>query len=42
MLNAVSESLTTDELLNLNEANQGDDKKAPAVLAKQWVAEHLD
>ena len=42
VLNAVSESLTTDELLNLNEANQGDDKKAPAVLAKQWVAEHLD
>ena len=40
-LNAVSASLTTQELLELNEANQGKDKTAPAVLAKEWVAEHL-
>ena len=41
MLNAVSAALTTQELLELNEANQGEDKTAPAVLAKEWVAEHV-
>jgi osmoprotectant transport system substrate-binding protein len=41
VLNAVSASLTTQELLELNEANQGKDKAAPAALAKEWVAEHL-
>jgi len=41
VLDAVSAALTTDGLLELNEANQGEDKKAPAVLAKEWVAEHV-
>jgi osmoprotectant transport system substrate-binding protein len=41
VLNAVSAALTTDELLELNQANQGKDKKAPAVLAKEWVAEYI-
>ena len=41
VLNAVSAALTTQELLELNEANQGEDKKAPATLAKEWVAEHV-
>ena len=41
VLNAVSAALTTDELLELNEANQGEDKTAPAVLAKEWVADHV-
>ncbi len=41
VLNAVSAALTTEELLDLNEDNQGDDKEAPAALAKEWVAEHL-
>ena len=40
-LNAVSAALTTDELLELNEANQGKDKSAPATLAKEWVAENI-
>jgi osmoprotectant transport system substrate-binding protein len=41
VLNAVSAALTTDELLELNQANQGKDKKAPVVLAKEWVAEYV-
>jgi osmoprotectant transport system substrate-binding protein len=41
VLNAVSTALTTQELLKLNEENQGEDKKAPAVLAKEWVAEYV-
>jgi len=41
VLDAVSAALTTDELLELNEANQGEDKEAPAALAKEWVAEHV-
>jgi len=41
VLNAVSTALTTHELLKLNEENQGEDKKAPAVLAKEWVAEYV-
>jgi len=40
-LDAVSAALTTQELLKLNDANQGEDKTAPAVLAKEWVAEHV-
>ena len=40
-LDAVSAALTTQELLELNEANQGEDKTAPATLAKEWVAEHV-
>ena len=34
VLNAVSAALTTEELLELNEANQGKDKKAPATLGE--------
>lgn len=41
VLNEVSAALTTDELLELNEANQGEDKEAPAALAKEWVGDHL-
>ena len=41
VLNAVSEALTTKELLELNEKNQGKDKVAPAELAKDWVAEYV-
>lgn len=42
VLDAVSAALTTDELLALNEQNQGKDKTAPAVLAKAWVAKNLN
>ena len=41
VLNAVSKALTTKELLELNEKNQGKDKVAPAELAKDWVAEYV-
>jgi osmoprotectant transport system substrate-binding protein len=41
VLNAVSAQLTTKELLELNEKNQGKDKVAPAELAKEWVAEYV-
>ena len=41
VLNAVSKALTTEELLELNEKNQGEDKTAPAALAKEWVAEYV-
>jgi len=41
VLNAVSAALTTQQLLKLNQENQGEDKKAPAVLAKEWVAEYV-
>jgi osmoprotectant transport system substrate-binding protein len=41
VLDAVSAALTTEELLELNERNQGDDKEAPAALAKEWVAENV-
>lgn len=41
VLDSVSKALTTHELLELNEANQGKDKKAPAVLAKEWVDEYV-
>lgn len=41
-LDAVSVALTTDQLLALNEANQGDEKKAPAVLAKEWLADNVN
>lgn len=37
VLNAVSAALTTEDLLDLNSQNQGDDKAAPAALAKQWL-----
>jgi len=38
-LNAISAELTTQDLLDLNSQNQGDDKVAPAELAKQWLAD---
>lgn len=41
VLDAVSAALTTDDLLELNAANQGADKKSPSVLAKEWVADNL-
>ncbi|MFL6090199.1 MAG: glycine betaine ABC transporter substrate-binding protein [Aeromicrobium sp.] len=41
VLDAVSKALTTHELLELNEENQGKDKVAPAVLAKKWVKEYV-
>ena len=39
VLDAVSEKLTTDDLLKLNAENQGSSKTAPATLAKQWLQE---
>jgi osmoprotectant transport system substrate-binding protein len=38
-LDAISAQLTTQDLLDLNGKNQGDDKTSPAVLAKQWLTE---
>ncbi len=37
ILNDVSAQLTTADLLDLNSKNQGDDKTAPDVLAKEWL-----
>ena len=39
VLNAISAQLTTKDLLDLNGQNQGDDKAAPADLAKQWLTD---
>jgi osmoprotectant transport system substrate-binding protein len=39
VLNSISAELTTQDLLDLNSQNQGDDKVAPAELAKQWLAD---
>lgn len=36
-LDAISKALTTQDLLDLNTKNQGPDKTAPAVLAKEWL-----
>jgi osmoprotectant transport system substrate-binding protein len=41
VLDGLSAALTTEDLLVLNERNQGDDKEAPAALAKEWVAENV-
>ncbi len=41
VLDAISAKLTTEHLLDLNSKNQGDDKVAPAELAKQWLADNL-
>jgi osmoprotectant transport system substrate-binding protein len=38
-LDAISAELTTQDLLDLNSQNQGDDKVAPAELAKQWLSD---
>lgn len=37
VLDAISAALTTADLLDLNSKNQGADKTAPAVLAKEWL-----
>ena len=39
VLNGISAELTTEDLLDLNGKNQGDDKVAPAELAKQWLSD---
>lgn len=39
VLNSISAELTTEDLLDLNSKNQGDEKVAPAELAKQWLAD---
>lgn len=39
ILNKISAALTTADLLDLNSKNQGTDKTAPAVLAKEWLTE---
>ncbi|MGH3459494.1 glycine betaine ABC transporter substrate-binding protein [Aeromicrobium sp.] len=39
VLNAISAELTTEDLLDLNGQNQGEDKVAPAELAKQWLTD---
>ena len=39
VLNGISAELTTEDLLDLNSKNQGDDKTAPAELAKQWLTD---
>ena len=39
VLNGISAELTTEDLLDLNSKNQGDDKVAPAELAKQWLTD---
>jgi osmoprotectant transport system substrate-binding protein len=40
LLNSVSDKLTTDELLNLNEISAGDDKPSPAQVATDWLTEN--
>lgn len=37
ILDKISDLLTTEDLLELNGKNQGDDKTAPATLAKEWL-----
>jgi osmoprotectant transport system substrate-binding protein len=39
VLNAVSAELTTEDLIDLNARNQGDEKAEPEALAKDWLAE---
>ncbi|WP_411722444.1 ABC transporter substrate-binding protein [Mycetocola sp.] len=38
-LNAVSAELTTEDLIELNSRNQGDEKASPEALASDWLAE---
>ncbi len=40
ILNLVSAKLTTEGLIELNARNQGDEKAAPAALAKDWLAQN--
>jgi osmoprotectant transport system substrate-binding protein len=37
VLNSISAQLTTADLVDLNSRNQGPDKTAPAILAKDWL-----
>ena len=39
IINPISAELTTEDLLDLNGQNQGEDKTAPAELAKQWLTD---
>jgi osmoprotectant transport system substrate-binding protein len=39
VLNAVSAELTTEDLIELNDRNQGDEKASPEKLASDWLAE---
>ncbi|MET0843650.1 MAG: ABC transporter substrate-binding protein [Mycetocola sp.] len=39
ILNAVSAELTTEDLIELNGRNQGDEKASPEALAADWLAE---
>lgn len=39
VLDAVSKQLTTEDLLDLNAKNQGDDKTSAQVLAKEWLTD---
>ena len=39
VLNKVSAELTTEDLIELNARNQGDEKASPEALAKDWLAE---
>ncbi|PSL38528.1 osmoprotectant transport system substrate-binding protein [Labedella gwakjiensis] len=39
ILNTVSAELTTEDLIELNGRNQGDEKAAPATLATDWLAD---
>ncbi|WP_431277227.1 ABC transporter substrate-binding protein [Leifsonia poae] len=40
VLNQVSATLTTDDLVQMNEENQGDSKTQPDVIAKEWLKKH--
>ncbi|MFF1879055.1 ABC transporter substrate-binding protein [Leifsonia sp. NPDC058230] len=40
VLNKVSAALTTDDLIEMNEENQGDSKTQPDVIAKEWLSKH--
>lgn len=39
ILNSVSAELTTEDLIDLNGRNQGDEKASPATLATDWLAD---
>ncbi len=39
ILNSISAELTTEDLIELNGRNQGDEKASPAALATDWLAE---
>ncbi|MFU8946706.1 ABC transporter substrate-binding protein [Mycetocola zhadangensis] len=39
VLNAISAELTTEDLIELNARNQGDEKAEPEALAKDWLAD---